>query len=54
MRDEHEMTMVTQARVSDHRRHGSDDDRRMRDEYRELKGELSPWQVVYLRGRMTI
>jgi hypothetical protein len=53
VRDEHEMTMVTQARVSDHRRHGSNDDRRTRDEYRRTEG-LSPWQIGYPGGRITI
>jgi len=28
VRDEHEMTLVTHARVSNHRRHDFDDDRR--------------------------
>jgi len=36
VQDEHGMTLVTQARVSNHRRHDHDDDRRARDEHRRL------------------
>jgi len=37
MRDKHEVTLV-QARVSNHRRHDLDDDRRTHDEYRRTEG----------------
>jgi len=37
VQDEHEMTLVTQARVSNHRRHDHDDDRRTRDEHRQTE-----------------
>ena len=38
MRDEHEVTLATQARASNHRRHDIDDDRRTCDEYRRTQG----------------
>jgi hypothetical protein len=38
MGDEHEIALVTQARVSNHRRHDFDDDRRTRNEYGRTEG----------------
>ena len=50
MRDEHEGSLVIQARVSNHRRHDPDDDRCTRNEYRRLKGMETTGAVVRRGG----
>lgn len=51
MRDEHEVTLATQARASNHRRHDINDDRRTCDEYRRTQGIPRFERCVDVQGK---